>query len=181
MTRRFFTLHSRHTSVGINIEAPAERRVEDVFVEALASRGLMPYDVYSFMSIDSEKLAETHGLEGPALEDWQEHIFDLRGLPAISPDARMLLASIFYRENTVLEISETGSQLSPRALAAVQELIDVRLLRDGPGRTGGTRYGLTAKGREFPRQMPLAVLQGSRSFPILAPKTEDPAAVLAPA
>ncbi|KKN90476.1 hypothetical protein LCGC14_0228450 [marine sediment metagenome] len=133
------------------------------FDRTVTEHGLAAEDVFSFWD-DTPEATQWADAAG------RERIFEVRGLPILRNDARVIFATRFMSPKAALTLDNQERCFTARARAAFDELIDAGLLTETAvehGYAEARRYALTDLGQTYPRAITLGFVKEHGDFPLV--------------
>jgi hypothetical protein len=170
-----FTLWKHGSGTPETVNVKDGENPKEVFERVTKSLEIDPKDVYSFFEVGKSFRHDSMAPSGLSVSMWdrsagREWIFDVRDLPSLSNDAFVILGSSFGLPRSSLKLDNQERQLTERARAAFDELIETGLITENPvegGYVEGRRYTLTDAGRDFPRNLHPDFARKYGNFPLL--------------
>lgn len=132
----------------------------ETFQRAVAEFDVAADDVFSFWD-DSPHATEWADSAG------RERIFEVRDLPILRDDARLILVTRFMSPKAALVLDNQERCFTAQARAAFDELIDAGILTESPADNGyaeARRYALTDMGKTYPRAATLGFVKEHGGF-----------------
>lgn len=169
MTR--YIIRAQGAGTPLTFESTAEDPRE-VFSEALRRNELEAEHVYSFWKVGKafrldSQITPTQSVSMWDREPGEELIYQVRDLPEIGDDARVVLGSTFMMPGTIRVMHNQESRLTERARAAYDELIAVGLVREDEvdnGHPEARAYSLTEAGKTYPRALSFDFVRDKGNF-----------------
>lgn len=155
-----FDLHARGWPEAKSILQNDGETDTDTFKRAIEDFDVAADDVFSFWDdgLQSTEWSDSAG---------RERIYEVRALPILSDDARLILVTRFMSPKASLVLDNQERCFTVQARAAFDELIDAGILTETPADNGyaeARRYALTNMGKTYPRAATLGFVKEHGGF-----------------